>query len=125
MNGITASELQLLACFGVEPRLLDADVPWCYNDAAYRVEVDGVMVSFAIAPASRDVRIVVSRGGQRFFELNAMRVADVVVIDEPGIDTVEVVLAEGSWLWMQLRPVFEITQGFADETHRGSQRRHT
>ncbi len=34
------------------------------------------------------------------------------VIDEPGVDAVEVVMAERSWLRMQLRPVFEVTQGF-------------
>ncbi len=34
MKNITTIELQLLECFGVEPLLLDAAIPWCYNDAA-------------------------------------------------------------------------------------------
>jgi hypothetical protein len=112
---ITATELQLLACFGVEPKLLSPTDPWCYNDAAYVVEVDGFAVSFAVAPAYPDVRIIVRRDGQRVFEFNSMGVRDVRVIDEPGVDAVEVVLTEQSWLRFQLRPTFEITQGFAVE----------
>ncbi len=112
MDGITATELQLLACFGVEPRLRDPGVPWCYNDAAYAVEVDGLSVSFAVQPAYRDVRLIVRRGEQRLFEFNSMGVRDVRVIDEPGVDVVEVVLDERSWLRLQIRPAFEVTQGF-------------
>jgi hypothetical protein len=114
-DGITATELQLLACFGVEPVLLDPTDPWCYNDAAYTVEVDGYSVSFAVAPAYRDVRIIVMRGDRRIFELNSMGVLDVRVIDEPRVDAVEVLLADRSALRLQLRPVFEITQTFAVE----------
>lgn len=107
-----ATELELLACFGVEPRLLDAGVPWCYNDAAYLVEVDGLSVSFAVAPGYRDVRLVVRRGDQRLFELTAVGAADVRVIDERGVDAVEVLLSAESWVRVQLRPAFEVTQGF-------------
>jgi hypothetical protein len=53
MDGITAREWELLGCFGVEPQLLDPDVPWCYNDAVYEVEVDravGVVCRPTIVP---------------------------------------------------------------------------
>ncbi|MBA4188705.1 MAG: hypothetical protein C0467_11960 [Planctomycetaceae bacterium] len=116
MNEIAATELQILGCFGVEPRLRDSEVPWCYNDAAYLTEIDGLWVSFAIAPAYHDVRILVARGNQRLFEFNSMGVMDVRVIDEPGVDAVEVVLSKQAWLKLQLRPLFEITQGFAVDT---------
>jgi hypothetical protein len=112
MNGVTATELELLACFGVEPQLLDTDVPWCYNDAVYAVEVDGLSVSFAVHPAYRDVRLIVRRGEQRLFELNAVGVVDVRVIEEYGLDAVEVFLSSESWVRLQLRPVVEVTQGF-------------
>jgi hypothetical protein len=112
MNDITATELQLLECFGVEPKLLDPNDPWCYNDAAYLVELDGLSISFAVAPANRDVRLIVRRGERRVFELNAMAVADVRVVDEPSRDLVEIRLTEQSWLRLQLRPSFEITQSF-------------
>jgi hypothetical protein len=112
MSGIIAQELELLECFGVEPQLLDPGVPWRYNDALYVVEVDGLSVSFAVQPAYRDVRLIVSRGGQRLYELNAVGVADVRIIDELGRDIVEVRLSEREWLRVQVRPTFEITQGF-------------
>ena len=111
MSAVSATELQMLGCFGVEPELLDPDVPWSYNDAVYLVDLDGLTVSFAIQPSYRDVRIIVNRGNQRLFELNAVGVTDVRVIDAPGIDAVEVLLANSCWLRMQLRPAFEITQG--------------
>jgi hypothetical protein len=115
MDSITATELELLACFGAEPRLLDPDVPWCCNDAAYAVEVAGLSVSFAVQPAYRDVRLIIHRGEQRLFELNAVGVADVRVIDERGVDAIEVRLSAESWLRVQLRPALEITQGFTSE----------
>jgi hypothetical protein len=112
MDGITATELDLLACFGVEPELLDPGMPWCYTDAMYLVEVDGLSVSFAVQPAYRDVRLIVRRGEQRLYELNAVGVADVRVLGEPGRDLVEIQVSEHAWLRVQLRPAFEITQGF-------------
>jgi hypothetical protein len=102
----------LLGCFGVDPKLLDPDVPWCYNDALYVAEVDGLSVSFAIQPSYRDVRIIVHRGSQRLYELNAVGIIDVRVLDEPARDIIEIRLSEREWLRMQVRPRFEITQGF-------------
>ncbi len=109
---ITATELEFLACFGVEPTLLEPDNPWCYNDAVYVAEVDGFSISFAVQPGYRDVRLIVRRGGQRVFEFNVVSATDVRIIDERGVDAVEVVLTEHSWWRLQLRPTFEITQEF-------------
>ncbi len=105
-------ELELLACFGVEPQLQYADSPWLYNDAVYLIDIDGLSVSFAITPSRPHVRVIVRRGEQRLFEFNARSVAEVRVIDERGVDAVEIVLSEESWLRITLRPAFEITQGF-------------
>lgn len=112
MNPITAKEWELLACFGVEPQMLDPGVSWVYNDSAYLVEVDGFSVSFAVQPSYRDVRLIIRRGGQRLYELNAVGVADVRVMDDPQCDIVEVRLSDREWLRLQLRPKFEITHGF-------------
>jgi hypothetical protein len=120
METITATELQLLECFAVEPKLLDADVPWFYNDALYQCEVEGLEISFAVQPSCRDVRLIVSRGKKCLFELNAVDVADVQVIDEFGVDAVIVLLNERSCLRIQLRPDFEITQEFESATYGGA-----
>lgn len=110
---ISATELQFFECFEVEPKLLDPTGPWCYNDALYIVVINGFEVSFAVAPAYADVRIIVRHENRRIFEFQSMQVRDVRVVDLPGIDAVEVDIAEQSWLRLQLRPHFEITQGFA------------
>ncbi len=110
---MTATELELLACFGVEPERGDPTELWCHDDALYQVEVDGLSVSFAVAPIYPDVRIIVKLGGRLVFEFNSMGVADVRVIDIPGVDAVEIILTAQSTLRLQLRPAFEITQQFA------------
>ena len=69
MSSITAKEWELLSFFEVEPVLLDPDVPWCYNDAVYSVQFDGLSASFAVSPASRDVRLVAHRGEQQLRRL--------------------------------------------------------
>ena len=93
--------------------MLEPAEPWFLNDAACCVEAEGLSVSFAVHPFHRDVRIVVSRSGHRLFEFNLTGVADVKVIDEPGVDAVEVTITKDSWLRLQLQPVFEVTQSFS------------
>jgi hypothetical protein len=112
MKSITAKEWELLACFGVEPELAEPEIPWCYNDSVYAVELDGLLISCAIHPSYRDVRLIVRRGTQRLYELNAVGVADVRVLDEPGKDILEIRLSDQEWLRLQLRPTFEITEGY-------------
>src|SRR5262245_24930808 len=111
MDSINATESQLLACFGVEPMLLDKDIPWGYNTATYRTEHEGFLVSFAIAPAYRDVEVVLTWNNKSFFEFNAKGVRDVMVIDTPGVDAVAIILSDRSWLRLQLRPRLLVTQG--------------
>ena len=112
MGGITANELELLACFGVEPKLDEPGTPWAYNEALYLVEVDGLSVSLAVQPSDRYLRLIVRRGEQTLFEINGVGVQDLKVIHERAVDELEIVLSEGSSLNMQLRPVFGITQWF-------------
>ncbi len=106
-----ATELDLLGCFGVEPQLHEADVDWLYNEATYRVAVDGLAVSFIVEPAYCRISLEVHRGGQRLFAFSG-RWVNMWVIDEPGVDAIEVAVDAHSWLRLQLRPTFEITQGF-------------
>ncbi len=105
------TELMLLGCFGAEPRLRDADMPWCYNEATYRVAVDGLDVTLVVTPAYCRARLTVRRDGRPLFEFTADWVIDLRVIDERGVDAFVLELSEGAWLRAQLRPAFVITQG--------------
>ena len=112
MDVITATELDLLTCFGVEPQLQDPGVPWQHNTATYAVEVDGWAVSFTIQPAYRELRLDLRRGGQRVLEMTANSFTDLRVVDEPGRDAVEVQLSERGWFLLQVRPTVEVVQGY-------------
>ncbi len=103
---ITATELELLACFGVEPTLLDAGIPWCFNEATYAVEVDGIAVTFTVAPSCRDIRLTAKRGDRPLYELAAIQIEDVEVIDEHGRDALVFRLSDDENLEVQLRPTF-------------------
>ena len=49
MSHITADELELLGFFGVEPKCLDPDVPWPYNDFVYEVHNGELSLAVALA----------------------------------------------------------------------------
>src|SRR5262245_10415344 len=112
MDEITATELDLLDCFGDEPQLRDPGVTWHDNGATYEVEVDGWAVSFTIEPAFRELRLTLQRGGQRVLELTANSFTDLRVVDEPGRDAIEVQLSERGWFMLQVRPAVEVIQGY-------------
>jgi len=110
--GIRATELQLLACFGVEPRWLEAGIPWYYNTATYTVALDRWQIEFVVQPSCGDVQLRIDCAGQRCFEFSATAVWDVRVIDQPGVDAVEIVMDERSRLTLQLRPNVKMIQHF-------------
>ncbi|MCS6866992.1 MAG: hypothetical protein RMJ56_12430 [Gemmataceae bacterium] len=101
---ISVTERQLLACFGVEPRWLDPDVAsWYYNTATYTVALDPWEIVFMIQPSCRDVRLTIRAAGQPWFDLSATAVKDIRVIDQPGVDAIEMILDERTQLRFQLR----------------------
>ena len=109
MADISAEEWQLLAIFEAEPSLLDVDVPWCYNDAVYRVQQGPLVLSFAIAPAYRDVRIVIeNNSGANLYELNAMNVIDIRYIEDGHLEQLEIVLSEQQTIRLQVKPNIRI-----------------
>jgi hypothetical protein len=112
MNELTASELDLLACFAVEPRLRDPGVDWTDNHATYEVEIDGTAVTFALAPATRELQLTLHRAGQRVLELTANSFADLQATSEDGRDSVEVQLSERGYLLIRLRPAVEVIQAY-------------
>ena len=108
---ITATELDVLGCLGVEPRLLDAEVPWVYNTATYSTESDSLGVEFEVAPAYHSVRLHVRLGDRLFYSFRASQVTDVRVSDGGATDTFEIVISERETLRVQIRPSFEIHHG--------------
>jgi hypothetical protein len=109
---ITATELDLLACFGAEPAPSEADKPWCYVDSTYTTEADGLKVSFKVHPSYKDVELVAAHDDRPLYELKAVGVEDVRVLDFPGCDVFEIRLSKREWLRIRLRPGFGIVHSF-------------
>ena len=119
MNSITAQEWELLSFFEAEPEFLDPEVPWAYNDALYRVRVKQNIVSFAVQPAYRDVRLILSIDDLNVYELSAMGVADVRYRKESGIETIEILLHERNSVVLSLKPHVQIRQEWGRELNLG------
>jgi len=105
VTSITAEELELLGFFGVEPKRLDPDVPWPYNDFVYEVQRGDMSLSVAVAPAYKDVRIVCKSGSQALYELNAVGVDDVKYHNDSGRETLEVAISSHDRVWLRIDPL--------------------
>ena len=116
MSAISATALDLLTFFEVEPTLLDPNDPWPYTDAAYSVSQGVFDLSFAVAPAYKDVRIVLKVGGAALYELTALGVVDVKYHEDNGRESLEVVTSESDRLFLRLKPTISLSH----ECKRGS-----
>lgn len=113
MNARTVSvtELDLLTFFETEPQLLDPNDPWPYNDAAYQVQQGDLSLSFAIAPAYLDVRIILKQAETTLYELNPMGVEDVIYEAHGGHETLKVQFRPENWIVLTLKPSISLTHG--------------
>jgi hypothetical protein len=105
---ITATELELLEFFPDEPALLDPSEDWQYNDAAYSFESGNRRGSFAIAPAYRDVRLVVECGESVIYELNATSVVDLRIHRDKGVPSLEIAIGPTESVFLRLFPAIAV-----------------
>ena len=115
MDAVTAEEWQVLSFFEVEPQLRDPDEPWCYNDAVYIVERGDHRLNFALAPAYRDVRIILTHKNTRLYEFNSMSVQDVRYSDERGDETLEIIISDRERILLRVKPYIEILHNIDDD----------
>ena len=108
MSYITATELQILSFFEVEPSKLDPNDPWIYNDCCYQVDAGGLSLSCSIAPAYKDVRITLKQGDARIYELNARAIEDLRYHQENNRESLEFILGPNETLWLRLKPSIEL-----------------
>lgn len=116
MLKITVEELDLLTFFECEPTMLDDGIPWPYNDFAYEYRSDEQSISFAIAPAYKDVRIILKVGESVVYELNAVRISDVVYEKLSGGETLIVDVDERNRLVLSLKPRIFISHIVSERT---------
>ena len=82
MSYITAEEWELSSLFGVEPKRLDPGVPWPYNDFVYEVQQSEMSLSVTVAPACKDVRIILKSGSVSLYDQRTHQLADDVRIHD-------------------------------------------
>jgi len=114
MKFISAEQWQLLSFFEAEPELLDPAEHWCFNDAVYKTSDGTVTLSFAVAPAYRDIRIILSQNGQTLYELNAMGVHDVAYVREFGVEQLAVQISDSDRLLLSVKPRIVISHKVED-----------
>lgn len=108
-GGISAEEWQLLSFFAREPRS-DPGAPWIYNENLYLAERGETTLRFAIQPANRCVRIVLSIRGEPVFEFETATVQDVAYRSEVGVETIEVEVDAKQSLSLRVEPSILIRQ---------------
>ncbi len=116
MSKITVDELDLLTFFECEPKRLDADIPWPYNDFAYEYRSGEWIILFSIAPAYRDVRIILKHEGLVVYELNAIGITDVIYEASSGNETLRLDLNERDRIVLTLKPSILINQETSERT---------
>ena len=107
---LSVNEDDLLYFFGASPVEFEPGLPWAYNDSVYEIAETQTHLSFAIAPAVRDVRIVITVGGVRILEFNAMGIKDLMYHKEKRLESLEVLIAPGNSLWLSTTPHISIRQ---------------
>jgi hypothetical protein len=112
---LSVDEYQLLDFFAAAPKSVDHDISWLYNNSVYEASGGDVHFSFALIPASKDVRITLEIHGATVYELNATAVEDVRHHAEKGREALEVVLTRQDSIWIYLRPAIAIRQQVAGQ----------
>jgi len=116
VNVIKAEEIELLSFFEVEPKRLDKDVPWPYNDFLYEIQRGDLSLSFSVAPAYKDIRIILKKGEIQLYELNAVGVEDIRYHNDKGREAVEIVINKTDRLWLRVKPEIKFTHEIKEKT---------
>jgi hypothetical protein len=114
-SSLSIDEYDLVQFFSALPTQLDEGDPWEYNDSVYEASDSQLHLSFAIAPAVKDVRILVTMGGTCVYEFNAMGVADVRYRTEKGRESLEIVVASSHSVWLTVKPQISMRQRVSED----------
>jgi hypothetical protein len=115
MNYISAEEYELLSFFEVEPERASPDIPWPYNDFSYCVSLGAYDIAFGIYPAYKDISLTIRHNGMELYSFVALSVKDVRYLQDPRIETLEILISDRESIWLRLRPTVLITQKYSAE----------
>ncbi len=107
---ISVQEYELLEFFGVEPQLVDHDIPWTYNDATYHLEMPDVATTFTVSPSYGDVTLVIRRGAEEIVHFSARQVDDIRLVADANYEALQIDLGKNGQVTVRIRPTFELRQ---------------
>jgi hypothetical protein len=81
----------------------------------YEIQRGDLSLSCAIAPAYRDVRLILKRGDQTLYELNAVGVDDVKYENRLGTEALEIVLSPRERIRLKVRSQIAIDHRVSSE----------
>lgn len=116
MHALSVDEFGLLNFFGTVPVQSDENVSWVYNDSAYEVTAGQAQISFALAPADHDVRIVLRASGLLLYELNATGVEDVNLHNDNAREWLEVIISRRQSIRLRITPEISLSESVDDPT---------
>ena len=110
---ISAEEWELVSFFGALPTDRPADEPWPYTEIVFEVRRGGHRLSCAIAPAYKDVRLVLvseaSASTSPLYELNAVDVVDVACRKDGRTETLEIRLSDKDAVLITVDPAIKLS----------------
>ena len=112
MKYISAEDYELLGFFEQEPKLLDTDLTWPYNDSLYEVAQGEKTLSVAICPAYKDIRLIIKEMSSVVFELEAMGVEDIQVLRLKNQEVLEIKINNQQTVILKLKPFINIYQKY-------------
>ena len=109
MKTLSIEELDLLNFFETVPDRLQPDGPWFYDDSVYEASDAHVRISFAVAPAAKDIRVILRTSGDAVvYELNAVGVDDVKYHNDKGRESLEVIVSARESIWVRTKPAISV-----------------
>ena len=116
MENLTADEVELLSFFEVEPKRLDPDIAWPYNNFTYEVQLGQYRITFSISPAYKDLSFDILHNGAEIYKFSAQSVKDIRYLKSEGHEALEILITDRNTIRLQVRPFLSIKQNVSNET---------
>jgi len=103
-------EWEALAFFEGDPVSRAYGTEWFDSDSAYEIERGGFVVSCAIHPIHRDVRLIIRRDEKIIFEWNAQGLSDICYVEEVHRTILKFISSEDDYTTLQVTPEITINR---------------
>ena len=108
---LSINESELVSFFGKEHVSRDYGTKWYDSDSLYeKVFESGLILSFAIHPIHKDIRICMMEGDQTFYDWQAVSVEDICYVEDSERTFIKIEINKTDCLELMLEPKLQIKQ---------------